>query len=406
VPAAALLAALPPGARVGAAVSGGGDSRALLQMLAETAPAAGWSLAAATVDHGLRPQAAVEAAAVAAACAGLGVAHSILRWQRPEGPGNLMEAARAGRYRLLAGWAAAAGLSHVALAHTADDQAETLLMGLARAAGIDGLAGMRPRWEAGGLVWVRPWLAVTRAELRALLVRRGIAWHEDPTNDDARFARSRARRALAALAPLGAGVPALARAAANLAQARAALDAAAAEAAGRIAAETAGALVIDRAGLMALPAELRRRLIVAGLRWIAGLAHPPRADAIDRFLAAAAAGRGATLAGVRLVPAGPALQLLREPRAVAGLRLPADATWDGRWRLAGPHRPGLEVAALGGPGLAACPGWRDCGAPRAALLVTPAVWEGTRLVAAPLAGRPAGWRALPLPPFAASVLSH
>lgn len=403
---AALRAALPAGARLGVAVSGGGDSRALLQLAAEQAAARGWTVAAATVDHGLRRDSAREAAAVAAACAGLGVPHATLGWQRPAGGGNLMAAAREGRCRLLAGWAAAQGLDHLALAHTADDQAETLLMGLARAAGVDGLCGMRPRWQAEGLVWVRPWLAVTRAALRAALRRRGIGWAEDPTNDDARYARSRARRALALLAPLGLTVPGLAQTAANLAEARAALDDAAAAAAGRLARAVAGALVIDRGGLLALPAELQRRLIVAGLRWVAGFAHAPRGPAIDRLLVAAAAGRGATLAGVRVLAGGPALTLLREGRAVAGLRAPAGAVWDGRWRLAGPHAPGLEIAALGAAGLALCPRWRDSGAPRAALLVSPAVWQGGRLVAAPLAGRPEGWHALPLPSLAATVLSH
>ncbi|MCC6304446.1 MAG: tRNA lysidine(34) synthetase TilS [Rhodobacteraceae bacterium] len=401
----ALLAALPAGARVGIAVSGGGDSRALLQILAETAPAAGWTLGAATVDHGLRPAAAAEARAVAAACAGLGIAHATLPWtDRPAG-GNLMEAARTARRRLLAGWAAGAGLTHVALAHTADDQAETLLMGLARAAGIDGLAGMRPCWEEGGLVWVRPWLGLGRATLRAALLRRGIGWIEDPTNADDRFARARARQALAALAPLGLTVAGLARAAANLACARAALDAAAAAAAGAVVREVAGALRLDRAGLRALPGEVQRRLIVAALRWVAGFDHAPRGPATTRFLAAALAGRGATLAGVRLLAAGEALILVREPKAVAGRSVPTGAAWDGRWRLSGPHRAGLATAALGPRGLALCPDWRAGGVPGAVLAVTPAVWEGAHLVAAPLAGRPEGWRVAPLAPFAAA-LSH
>lgn len=388
------LALLPPGpAPLGIAVSGGGDSLALLMLLHDRATALGLRLHAVTVDHRLRPEAAQEARAVARACAGLGLGHDTLVWDHGGAlpPGNLMQAAREARYGLIAGWAMRRGIAHVALAHTAEDQAETLLLALSRASGIDGLSGMRPRWRVGEVSFLRPLLTARRDDLRAILAARGVPWAEDPTNEDATFARIRARRALAVLAPLGIGVEALARSAAHLAQARAALDATLAAFLRDHAALAAGALTLPRAAFAALPEELRRRLLVTALRWIAGTPHPPRAADLARLEAAALAGREATLGGCRLRAPAADLRLQREERAVATLRALPGQPWDGRWRLSAPNAPrGAEVRALGAAGLASCPVWRATGLPRDVLVTTPALWLGERLLAAPLAGLDGG----------------
>ena len=142
--AAALAAALdPPPPALGVAVSGGSESTALLIHLHDWAGPRGVALHAVTIDHGLRPEAAAEAAGVAALCARLAVPHDTLPW-RWDGRGNLPDAARRGRQALISDWAAARGIADVALGHTADDQAETLLMRLGRGSGVDGLAAMRP----------------------------------------------------------------------------------------------------------------------------------------------------------------------------------------------------------------------------------------------------------------------
>ncbi|MDR5654069.1 tRNA lysidine(34) synthetase TilS [Xinfangfangia sp. LG-4] len=401
--AAHLRAALGPGP-VGVAVSGGGDSVALLHL----AVRAGIAVQAVTVDHGLRAEAAAEAAEVARACAALGVPHDILRWQW-DGRGNLQDAARRARQALIADWARGRGLGAVALAHTADDQAETLLMELARRAGVDGLSGMAECRRAAGVDWLRPLLGVTRAALRGWLAAEGIGWADDPTNADPRYARVRMRRALAGLGPVGIDAAGLSAVAGHLQAARAALAWHAEAAARRIAGVEAGDVVIDRAALAALPDETRRRILRAALVWIASAEYGPRAPALARAEAAALAGRAATLAGCRLLPGGPRLRITREARAVAATVTPTDALWDGRWRFEGPHSNGLTLRALGPAGLAACPDWRAGGLPRASLLAAPAVWRGEVLVAAPLAGRPAGWRAAPLggaDGFFSALLSH
>ena len=128
------------------AVSGGGDSMALLHVAQAWGRAQGKAVSALTVDHGLRDEAATEAARVAEICADFGVAHRTLDWPDWDGQGNLSAAARAARYDLIGQWAARHGLAGVALGHTADDVAETLLMRMARRAGVDGLAATATRF--------------------------------------------------------------------------------------------------------------------------------------------------------------------------------------------------------------------------------------------------------------------
>lgn len=389
---------------VGVAVSGGGDSMALLHLM--VARRAGTVLAV-SVNHRLRPEAAAECAMVARVCASLGVAHSTLVWEHgPHVSGNLMAEASRARYRLIAAWARAAGVGEVALGHTADDQAETFLMGLARGAGLDGLAGMRARWEEGGITWSRPLLGHTRAALRAYLARIGAEWVEDPTNDDARYTRVQARRALGLLRPLGITVERLRGTIANLALSRRAAHDAMAALAARIVREEAGGLLIERAGFLAAGDESRRLLIIAALLWVSGAAHAPRAPAVMRLLGAMAEERDATLWGCRIRQRGESLQIWREPHAVAGIAAPPDQPWDGRWLLEGPGAADLQVRCLGAAGLRLCPTWRATGLCRDALLVSPALWRGDALISAPIAGYGNGWKARTALGFGQFILSH
>lgn len=380
--------------RLGVAVSGGGDSVALLHLLAEWRDAAGGPpLAAVTVDHGLRAEASAEAEGVARLCHGLKVPHRILRWQGWDGRGNLQDRARQARQTLISGWAREEGLRAVVLGHTADDQAETVLLRLARGSGVDGLAGMAAERRSHGVIWLRPMLGLRRAALRQWLSAHGIGWVDDPSNDDPRFDRVKARAALAVLEPLGLGVAGLIGTADRLRMAQAVLQSAARRAARDLARTEAGGVVLAP-GLRELAEETRLRLISAALRWIGREPYRPRLAALRRAVEAAMEGRAATLAGCLILPEAGALRLVREPAAVVGLTAPADAVWDGRWRIEGPPAPGAEIRALGPEGLAACPDWRAAGLPRAALLATPALWQGDRLLSAPFAGQGAGWRAV------------
>ncbi|TAG09609.1 MAG: tRNA(Ile)-lysidine synthetase, partial [Rhodobacterales bacterium] len=324
----------------------------------------------------------------------LGVRHEVQVWDHGPVSGNLMDAARRARMMLIAAWAQERGLAHVALGHTQDDQAETLLMGLARAAGIAGLSGMRRQWVEGGVTFHRPLLDIGRADLRGWLAGQGIGWTEDPTNDNPRFTRTRARRVLAALGPLGISAEGLAEVAGHLAQVQEALAVQVRAAAAAYVTESAGALRVD-AGLWDQPLEVQRQTLARAIGWLSPEAYLPRAEALARFRAALAEGRTATLQGCRC-QAG---WILREARDLRGMEA---GLWDGRWQVAGAAG---EVRALGAAGLRQCPGWRSLGLPRQVLEVTPALWQGECLIAAPAAGFGPG-SATCTPSFHVALLSH
>lgn len=379
---------LPAGETVGVALSGGGDSTALLHLCLR----AGLRVEAVTVDHRLRPESADEAVSVGAMCAALGVRHEIRIWEHGVVPGNLMDQARRARIGLIADWARSRGIGVVALGHSRDDVAETFLMGLGRAAGLGGLSGLRRDWEVGGVRFHRPLLDAGREELRAWLRSQGIAWVDDPTNENDRFARTRARKALVALGPLGISAERLATVAGNLARVQDALAEQVAAARCSVE-ERAGALRFD-AGLWSAPAEVQRQVMGAALTWLSGADYVPRAAEVERMRAALATGRDATLAGCRARRGW----LMREPRAVGGPR-PVGQVWDGRWLVEGPV---AEVRALAAEGMRQLKDWRKAGLPREVLLVTPGIWQGETLLAAPAAGLSAEWQARLQSPFTIS----
>ena len=402
---ASAWAARPPGPAA-LAVSGGSDSVALLRLAA----AAGERPAVVTVDHGLRPESAEEAAWVARLARAHGVEHHVLRWQdRPTG-GNLQAAAREARYRLIGDWASARGITTVATGHTLDDQAETVLMRLARGSGLDGLAAMRPVVRRDGVNIFRPLLDLGRDALREHLRMVGQDWLEDPGNSDPRFDRIKAREALRHLAPLGLTAERLARTAAHMARAADALEVVLDEWAERHGVLRAtGEARMPLQAFADLPEELRLRLLARVLGAVAGRGYRPRFDSLAP-LASRLAAREMTrrsLHGCLVRCDAEAIEVFREPGAVAPpVPAGADGTiWDGRWRVTSgqPSAAGLTVAALGDRGLAAldpaatAPEWQSV--PRLARLTTPAVWHAGRLIAAPLAGRAAGagWTAERLP---------
>ncbi len=404
-----LTAGIGPGI-IGVAVSGGGDSTALLLIAARWTRDRGWRLAAATVDHGLRPESAAEAAGVAGQCAELGIPHETL----PAGDlaaaaGNLSAAAREARLELLSAWAARLGLASVLLGHTLDDQAETVLMRLARGSGVEGLSGMQADLCWRGTRWLRPLLGVRRADLRGFLLAEGFSWAEDPTNENPGYDRVKARAALATLAPLGIDAGGLAETALRLQRQRRVLERAMARLADRARCWGGlGEVRLDPAELAADEADTALRLLADTLQRLSGAAYPPRYRALAALLGRMLAGADAdaTLAGcvIRRRTGGPVL-VCREPDACAGPVAPEDGsvTWDGRWvlRPRGGWPAEAIVGALGEAGISALKAvarsgaWHPPAAWQAAPAVvrqtTPALWrcsggEAPVLVSAPLAG--------------------
>ena len=250
----ASVAGLAPGDLVLAACSGGQDSLALAAALAFVAPRAGLRAGAVTVDHGLQEGSAQRAADLALTLQGLGLDPVRTATVSVTGPGGPEAAARAARYVALEETAADAGAVAVLLGHTLDDQAETVLLGLARGSGPRSLAGMPPR---RGLFF-RPLLGVRRSVTEAACTALGLSAWSDPHNADRRFARVRVRLdALPALeAALGPGVAeALVRTADQLRDDAEVLEEIAASERQRVAAP------MSAASLAVLPGALRTRVL-------------------------------------------------------------------------------------------------------------------------------------------------
>jgi len=293
-----------PGAALLVGVSGGADSVALAFVLAHLRASLGLRLTLAHLHHGLRGAPAdADEAAVRLLAGRLGLEAVFGRRDvaaRAARTGESVEmAARAARRSFFRDQAAERGMGILALAHTADDQAETVLMRLARGTGPRGLGGMAFRGERDGLTVVRPFLNLRRAALRAFLTAHGLHWREDESNQDDRFLRVRVRREVLPLFEQRlnpAAVEAICRAAALLRDEAAALDDLARTARRRCAAGKA--LRTDR--LQPLPPALRRRVLLAWLTDRLRAADPTdeaesvTGSAIERLQALVAAGRGRT----------------------------------------------------------------------------------------------------------------
>jgi tRNA(Ile)-lysidine synthase len=293
----------PDGGKLGLAVSGGPDSLAML-LLAEAAIPGQFEVA--TVDHGLRPEAAEECAMVARICAERGIVCEVL--QATVAPGNTQAMARLARYGVLASWAERRSLSAVATAHHADDQAETLLMRLNRGSGVAGLAGVREIGElpASIIPVVRPVLEFRRVELASLAASACLQPAQDPSNADDRYDRVRIRKAIAASEWLD--VRGLAAAAANLADADAALD------------DAARQLWNERISLSEAEDEYRyrppapRAIEIRLVDWIiSGLGLRPRGQDVARLIDRLRRGEGGNLAGVLATVEGEEWVFRREP---------------------------------------------------------------------------------------------
>ena len=253
----ALFAPLEAAKSLLIAVSGGPNSTALLAMAAEWAAERGRRIAAATVDHGLRPESAAEAQAVAAMSAKLGAAHATLVWVAAKPSARLQERAREARYRLLIDHARTIGADAIATAHHADDQAETVLFRLMRGSGVAGLAGMDALTVREGITIARPLLGVAKCDLVAFCRSRGLAFIDDPSNADPRFARTRLRVLLARLNEEGLDAEGLTRLARRAAEA----DAALARFAAAVEARLGESGPIDAGALFAEPIAIIQRVL-------------------------------------------------------------------------------------------------------------------------------------------------
>ncbi len=325
--------------RLAVAVSGGADSLALCLLAQDWAAEHGGSVVALTVDHGLRPDAAAEAAQVGLWLAGRGIRHVILRWTGTKPAAGIQQAARYARYRLLIDWCRSQGNLHLMLGHHGGDQAETVLHRVLRGSGISGLAGMAPLMPTRELQLMRPLLAEPPATLRRWLAARGQPWIEDPSNRDLRFERNRLRAFLPELGGAGVSEAMLGQSAARMADARAAMDSAVAALVGRSCqVHPAGYVAIDRTLLAAAAPEVGSNMLARVAMAVGGGLREPGREPARRALAALGSGTAprTTFGRCRLAARGRILLVCREVRGLpdaiplkAGDRL----LWDGRFRI-------------------------------------------------------------------------
>lgn len=388
------LASDAPG-RFGVACSGGGDSLATLLLAADYARDNGAEVYCITVDHGLRAGSDAEATGVGDICARLNIPHEIARWTSWDGQGNLQDEARRARYGMIADWAQRHQLALVCLGHTADDQAETVLMQIARSAGVDGLAAMAPKRDHLGVTWLRPLLQTRRDALREYLREAGQSWTDDPSNEDDRFDRIKARNILDVLKPLGVSAEKLCTLAGNMADARHALNQQVWHFAGDVALVQEGDVLLHRENLMRGHFETRRRLLRHALTWVSASDYGPRQRELMNLFKAIKEERTATLCGCLIAAEGERIRISREFSAVEGTVAAPGELWDNRWRLLPEEgdATGVTIRALGEDALQLCPDWRETGLSRASLIASPAAFRGDALLAAPLAGLANGWRA-------------
>jgi tRNA(Ile)-lysidine synthase len=186
----------PPPGHLVAAVSGGGDSVALLRLLCILAPECGWRIVVGHVDHRLRTESGNDAEFVVNLAGQLGLECRVLKPEIPTGGLSPEEAARMARHEALANLADELDATAIALGHNAEDQAETLLIRALSGTGPTGMAGIRPNQ---GRLW-RPMLNIGRAELRSYLNELGQAWRQDASNRDPAFLRNRVRNEILPLA--------------------------------------------------------------------------------------------------------------------------------------------------------------------------------------------------------------
>lgn len=404
----AALAPLLSRRRVALAVSGGPDSTALLHLAGALAGRFSTAPVVLSVDHGLRPAAAAECAAVATAAATLGFKAEILTWAGPKPAANLQAEARAARYALLAGAARRHGCDALVTAHTLDDQAETFLLALARGSGVYGLAAMPAARDLGdNLALLRPLLETPKADLIAWLDAAGIGYAVDPSNANLRFGRARLRAARDTLASIGLTGDRLADTARRMARAATALDAAA-TAIIATATPFGPALSLPATSLLDEPEEIGLRALARLLGIVGGEPYPPRLDRLENLHAALGAAASARVGLKRTLAA--ALVLLRPdgtlwlaPEAgragfpVLPLTPGTAIAWDHRTSLtATADLPeGSIAAALGGAGatLARAHDAAAATVPAAIVATLPAIWRDGTLVAVPDLG-------LCLPPHA------
>ncbi len=286
----ALFQCLEPYNSAALAVSGGADSVALMLLLKD------WlskrtekgepstTIHILTVDHGLRPESQHEVLWVKKQAEELNFPVAILRWQGEKAKSSIQEKARDARYQLMSEWCHSNNIPAIITAHHLDDQAETVIMRLARGSGIDGLAAISNIRYLHNIILLRPLLDVSKKELILYLKSINVDWLDDPSNDNTDFERVRIRNAFPTLQEIGLESSAIARSAKRIRRASNALDYYAQQSLVQLCRlEPEGYAVIDRNAVFGLPEEVSLRCLTKLVHLIGGKAKIPSMQKMENL---------------------------------------------------------------------------------------------------------------------------
>ena len=379
------------GSRIAVGVSGGADSTALLLLLRDS-----FDVTALIVDHGLRDVSAAEAKSVGAFCARLPVPYQVLVWEGEKPSSNIQAEARNARYGLMSRWCSEYNVGHLAVAHHMDDQAEAVLLRLARGSGVYGLAGMASARDLGGVTLIRPLLATPKSDLIAYLERRSVSWIEDPSNRSTAYDRVRIRQMLADPPVEGLRSRRLAATASRLRRSREALEYYEARWLDTYAKTfRTGDAVLSAEALSAAPEEIVLRGVAALCRFAGNGDYVPRMEKLERLCAELRSNtfRGQTLLGSQIVPIkDEGFLFCREASQLpAPVVLTSYIHWDNRYSLTVEGGlGGYEVKPLGPEGWLylkdKAPEIIETGVKRLVAMSLPAVFDASGLQVVPHLG--------------------
>lgn len=401
---------VPLSAPLAVAVSGGADSLCLAMLLKETRP-----VTALIVDHGLRSRSSDEAQLTADRLTALKIECKVLEWRHDQMPAaNIQAAAREARYGLMSKWCNDHQIQFLCTAHHMDDQAETLMLRMARGSGVYGLAGMAGTRELGqGVTLVRPLLAYPKSRLVATLEAQKLDWVEDPSNQSEKFDRVKIRNLLADPPLEGFRADRLAATAQRMRRSREALEFYQRQWLS-IAAEffDAGYALLDKSKFNDVPEDIYLRALNSVIQFSGGGDYAPRFEKLIRLAGAIISDdfKGHTLSGVKFAPfADDRILVTREISAMEPEKaINKETHWDGRFvaeATKNMQKHNLLIGPLGDAGrefiMDSIADLEESAlmVPKQVLPTLPAIFEGERLIAVPHVGYKADERKIP-------ILSH
>lgn len=298
------------------AVSGGADSLALCLLCHEWATSQGKMVVALSVDHDLRVASKDECAFVKETMQRFGIEHHTLVWDGEKPHNGIQAAARKARYQLLRDWCVVNQVRDLFLAHHLNDQAETVLMRLARGSGVDGLSAMQATLKRQGINIHRPLLGIPKEALVSYLTDKGLSWVEDPSNKDESFDRVRIRNAMEILSSIGLTPQRLSQTAESMQRVRSYLDDVTQQWLLRYAKLfQEGYILLNVEGIQQGRNDeiILRALSRIGMV-ISGEIYPPRFEKLQRLLQALRQRESATLMSCRWIVEGETVLVCREIR--------------------------------------------------------------------------------------------